>query len=477
MSTVHSLTELPRLEALLRLQRAAFAKEMMPSAAVRRERLARLQDMVEQNQDAIVAAIGADFGNRSTHESMLAEIFMTVSAIRHNAAKLKGWMRTRRAATPLHMLPGSSRVLRQPLGVVGVIAPWNYPCQLSLVPAAAAIAAGNRVLIKPSELTPAFSSLLAKLVAGHFEPSELAVIQGGVEVGQAFSALPFDHLFFTGSTGVGRIVAEAAARNLTPVTLELGGKSPVIVDRSADIKVAAQRIAYGKLVNAGQTCVAPDYVLVPRAQVDDFVRHFTSAVACMYPTIANNPDYTSIISARHYERLLRLVNEAQDCGARIITLDPANEGAQAATRKMLPTLLLRVDEDMAVMREEIFGPLLPIVPYDSADEALATIRRRDHPLALYWFGSDSRARERVLAATLSGGVTVNDVLWHVAQENMPFGGVGASGSGSYHGEAGFLAFTKQKPVFSQARINAFGLFRPPYGKVFDALLGFLKKWA
>jgi coniferyl-aldehyde dehydrogenase len=477
MNTVSELPEVSRLDALLRLQRAAFAKDMCPSAAVRRERLARLQALVENNEQAIVAAIGQDFGNRSTHESMLAEIFMTLSAIRHNASKLKGWMRTRHVGTPLHMLPGSSRLMRQPLGVVGVIAPWNYPCQLSLVPAAAAIAAGNRVLIKPSELTPAFSALLAQLVAEAFEPAELAVVQGGVDIGQAFAALPFDHLFFTGSTSVGRIVAAAAARNLTPVTLELGGKSPALVDVSADIAVAAQRIAYGKLVNAGQTCVAPDYVLVPRGKEDDFIRHFTAAVDCMYPAIAANPDYTSIISQRHYDRLQRLVRTAEADGARVITLDPGAEGSQPAMRKMLPTLLTRVNDDMDVMREEIFGPILPILSYDSSNEALAYINRHDHPLALYWFGSDSTERERVLASTLSGGVTVNDVLWHVAQENMPFGGVGASGSGSYHGEAGFLTFSKQKPVFRQAHLNAFGLFRPPYGKLFESLLGFLKKWA
>ncbi len=474
MNAAHPLPEMKRL---LALQRAAFAKQMLPTAAVRRERLARLQAMVEQNEQAIVAAIGRDFGHRSSHESMLAEIFMTLSAIRHNSRKLRGWMRARRVATPLHMLPGSSRVLRQPLGVVGVIAPWNYPCQLSLVPAAAAIAAGNRVLIKPSELTPAFSSLLARLVAATFEPDELAVVLGGADIGAAFAELPFNHLFFTGSTSVGRVVAAAAARNLTPVTLELGGKSPAIVDASADIKMAAERIAYGKLVNAGQTCVAPDYALVPRDRVDDFVRHYTSAVESMYPTIAANPDYTSIVSVRHYERLQRLVSEAQDCGARVIAIDPGKEGPQHATRKMLPTILLRVDDDMAAMRDEIFGPLLPVLAYDSSDDALAYINRHERPLALYWFGNDSAERERVLASTLSGGVTVNDVLWHVAQENMPFGGVGASGSGSYHGEAGFLAFSKQKPVFSQAHLNAFGLFRAPYGKVFDTVLGLLKIWA
>jgi coniferyl-aldehyde dehydrogenase len=372
------------------------------------------------------------------------------------------------------MLPGSSRLMPQPLGVIGNIVPWNYPCQLALVPTAAALAAGNRVMIKPSELTPAFSRLLAQLAAQYFSPAELAVIEGGVEVSREFAALPFDHLIFTGSTTVGRQVAVAAAQNLTPVTLELGGKSPAIIDESCNLAESAPRLAFGKLFNAGQTCVAPDYALVPRARVDDFVREVSAAATAMYPQFAGNEQYTSIISERHHQRLEGLVREAEQQGARVVRPGGA-VAAQAGERRMAPVLLLDVTPEMAVMREEIFGPLLPVVPYDTLQQAIAFINQRERPLALYWFGKERRNCTKVLHSTISGGVTINDALWHAAQENLPFGGVGASGTGAYHGEHGFLAFSKQKPIYRQARLNGFGLFRPPYGRVFDTLAGFLKR--
>jgi coniferyl-aldehyde dehydrogenase len=460
---------------LLEIQRAAFTADMLPSAAVRRERLARLQAMVADNEQAILDAIDADFGGRARQEMVLTEIFVVLSAIRQQRRKLARWMRPRRVATPLHMLPGSSRIMPQPLGVIGNIVPWNYPCQLALVPVAAALAAGNRVMIKPSELTPAFASLLARLAARYFSPAELAVVEGGVEVSRDFAALPFDHLIFTGSTAVGRQVAVAAARNLTPVTLELGGKSPAIIDDSCDLSEAAPRLAFGKLFNAGQTCVAPDYALVPRARVDDFVREVAAAAAAMYPQYAGNAQYTSIISERHLVRLQQLVREAEEQGASVVQLGTDTGAGSGGERRMAPVLLLNVTPEMAVMREEIFGPLLPVVPYDSLEEAIAFINRRERPLALYWFGKERRNCTKVLRSTISGGVTINDALWHAAQENLPFGGVGASGIGAYHGEHGFLAFSKQKPIFRQASVNGFGLFRPPYGRVFDTLAGFLKK--
>ncbi|MCE3262419.1 MAG: aldehyde dehydrogenase [Pseudoduganella sp.] len=465
-----------QLAGLLEVQRAAFLADMLPSAAARRERLQRLHALVADNEEAILAAIDADFGGRARQEMVLTELFIVRSAIRQQRRKLGRWMRERRVATPLHMLPGSSALMPQPLGVVGNIVPWNYPCQLALVPAAAALAAGNRVMLKPSELTPAFARLLAQLAAQYFSPAELAVVEGGVEVSREFAALPFDHLVFTGSTAVGRQVAVAAARNLTPVTLELGGKSPAIIDTSCDLAQAAPRLTFGKLFNAGQTCVAPDYALVPRARVADFVREVSAAAAAMYPHFAGNAQYTSIISERHHARLQQLVREAQGQGATALSLGPADE-AQATDggRRMAPVLLLDVTPEMAVMREEIFGPLLPVVPYDTLQEAIAFINARERPLALYWFGQDRRHCDQVLRSTISGGVTVNDALWHAAQENLPFGGVGASGTGAYHGEHGFLAFSKQKPIYRQARLNGFGLFRPPYGRVFDTLADFLKR--
>jgi coniferyl-aldehyde dehydrogenase len=465
-----------RMAKTFAAQRAAFAADMDPSLAARRDRLARVLALTEKHQGAIADAISADFGHRSSHETDLAEIFVVLSGVRHMRRHVGRWMKSRRVPTPLHMQPGRSEVIPQPLGVAGVISPWNYAYQLGMAPAAAALAAGNRVMLKPSELTPRLSELLRDIVAEFFAPEEFAVVPGDVEVGRAFSKLPFDHLLFTGSTAVGKQVALAAAENLTPVTLELGGKSPAIIDVDGDIAVAAPRIAFGKLLNAGQTCIAPDYVLVPRARVDEFVAESERAVTTMYPSLAANPDYTSIVSDRHYERLTRLVEDAKAQGATVIRISPTGEQPAALGRKMPPTLLVGVDDDMAVMREEIFGPVLPILAYDTPDEAIAYVNRHPRPLALYWFGNDTARRDRVLRSTISGGVTVNDTCWHFAQENLPFGGVGASGFGAYHGEQGFRTFSKDKPVFHQARLNAFGLFRPPYRRHFQTLITLLKRY-
>nr|WP_229507288.1 coniferyl aldehyde dehydrogenase [Pseudoduganella rivuli] len=462
-----------QMEAVFAALRAGSAQDRTPLYATRMDRLRRLLALTVQHQDRILAAISADFGHRSTHEMQLAEIFTTMSAIRHNMRHLRKWMKPRRVATPLHMLPASSRLLRQPLGVVGIIAPWNYPFHLAIGPAAAALAAGNTVLIKPSELTPRLSQLMKELVGQTFAAHEMAVVTGGAEVGAAFSELPFDHLFFTGSTQVGRIVAQAAARNLTPVTLELGGKSPAIVSADCDLDVAAPRMVFGKLFNAGQTCVAPDYALVPRQRVTEFVQAMQRAACAMYPTVADNPDYTAIVSQRHAERLERLLENARQMGATVAPLT-ALEKETSAHRKLPPALVLNVNDGMSIMREEIFGPLLPVVPYDTLDEALDYVNKGDRPLALYWFGKSGAERERVLNETIAGGVTINDAVWHVAQENLPFGGVGASGMGSYHGEHGFRTFSKEKPVFLQTRWNAFGIFRPPYGRLFDRAIGALK---
>ena len=466
----------PQMAKTFAAQRAAFAGDMSPGRDVRRERLARVLALTEKHQRAIAEAISADFGHRSRHETDLAEIFVVLSGVRHMRRHVGRWMKPRRVATPLHMQPARSEVIPQPLGVVGVISPWNYPYQLGMVPAAAALAAGNRVMLKPSELTPTFAALLRQIVAEYFAAEEFAVVPGDVEVGRAFSKLPFDHLLFTGSTAVGRQVALAAAENLTPVTLELGGKSPAIIDAGGDIAVAAARIAFGKLMNAGQTCIAPDYALVPRARVDDFVAAFQKTVRAMYPSLAGNPDYTSIVSDRHYERLTRLVDDAKAQGATVIRIAPRGEAPDASDRRMPPTLLVGVDDDMAVMREEIFGPVLPILAYDTEDEAIGYVNRHPRPLALYWFGNDNARRDRVLHKTIAGGVTVNDTVWHFAQENLPFGGVGASGYGAYHGEQGFLTFSKRKPVFHQAALNAFGRFRPPFGRQFEALVALLKRY-
>jgi len=462
---------------LFAAQRKAFAAERDPTLAVRRDRLDRLAALIAANEADIVAAITADFGVRPAQETRLAELFMVMAGIRHARRNLARWMRPRRVPTPLYLWPGRSRVVRQPLGVVGVISPWNYPVQLALMPVVAALAAGNRAMLKPSEVTPRTSALLEHIVARGFAADEFAVINGGAEVGEAFSRLPFDHLLFTGSTAVGRKIALAAAENLTPVTLELGGKSPALVDADADLDVVATRLAVGKLLNAGQTCIAPDYVLAPAGRVDALIEALTAAVAALYPRLGADPDYTSIVNDRHYGRLTALVDDAKAKGARVIRIDPGNELPPVHARKLAPTLLLDVRDDMAAMREEIFGPILPIETYATLDEAIAKINARPRPLALYAFGGDARSRERILRGTIAGGVTLDDTLWHFCNEDLPFGGVGASGTGAYHGERGFLAFTHEKSVFAQARFALTPLLYPPYGRRFDAVLKLLKKLA
>jgi coniferyl-aldehyde dehydrogenase len=463
------------LERLLLVQRSAFEAERYPGVATRRDRLERLRRIVTQDESRFVAAIERDFGHRSAHETRLAELYIVGAEARHAIRRLSRWMKPRRVATPWHLLPASARIMHQPVGVVGIISPWNYPVQLALAPAVAAIAAGNRVMLKPSELTPATSSLLAELVSASFREDEFAVVEGDADIGQAFSALAFDHLFFTGSTAVGRKVAQAAAANLTPVTLELGGKSPAVFDATADFASSVPRLMVGKLLNAGQTCIAPDYALVPAARLDEFIAAATATVHDLYPQVSTNPDYTSIVNARHFARLTGLLDDARSKGARIMPLGEAGARTDTTPRRLVPTLVAGVTDDMAIMREEIFGPLLPIETYSTPDDAIAKINARPHPLALYWFGADRRHCERMLRQTLAGGVTVNDTLWHFAHEGLPFGGVGASGSGQYHGEHGFVTFSKAKPVYAQSRFAPTRLLYPPYGRVFERVLALLKR--
>ncbi|WP_063686733.1 coniferyl aldehyde dehydrogenase [Bradyrhizobium stylosanthis] len=434
-----------------------------PDCAERLDRLARLRSVVADNEERFRQAISADFGHRSAVETTIAEAMMVYSEIRHATKHMKGWMAPQRIGTALQFLPARNRLMPQPLGVVGIIAPWNYPLQLTLAPAIGAIAAGNRVIIKPSELAPHFSALLKETIAARFDATEMLVTGTEEDVAKAFAHLPFDHLVFTGSTRVGRLVAEAAGRNLTPVTLELGGKSPAIVDASADLEEAAERIAYGKLLNAGQTCIAPDYVLVPENALQSFAEKVRAQMRRMFGADPANKDYTSIISDRHYARLESLVADAAQRGAKILQPAKADDPNWKAHRKFPPTLIVGATEAMAAMQEEIFGPVLPVLGYRDANEAIAFVNRRDRPLALYWFGKDRTARDAVLARTISGGVTVNDCLFHFAQINQPMGGVGASGTGVYHGEWGFRTFSKLKPVFYRSKFNRLADLYPPYG--------------
>jgi coniferyl-aldehyde dehydrogenase len=461
------------LSDLLSKQREAFARERDPDWSVRVDRIRRIADIVKRHERELVAAVTHDFGHRSSHETRLAELYIVAAEARYVIRHLRRWMKSRRVATPWHLLPASARIIRQPLGVVGVISPWNYPVQLALGPVVAALAAGNRVMLKPSELTPETSRVLAELIGDRFGDDEVAVVQGDAAIGAAFAALPFDHLFFTGSTAVGRRVAVAAAQNLTPVTLELGGKSPAIVDDDADLTRSVDRIVLGKLLNAGQTCIAPDYALVPRSRVDAFVKAARAGVQKLYPNIAANADYSSIVNERHYSRLLNLVEDARQKGARIETLGDAHQTSELP-RRLLPTLVTDVTDDMAIMRDEIFGPLLPIETFDTLDQVIAKINARPHPLAMYWFGNNGARRARVLRETLAGGVTVNDTLWHFAHEALPFGGVGASGNGVYHGEFGFATFSRDKPVYFQSRHAPTRLLYPPYGRSFERILTLLR---
>ncbi len=461
------------LDRIFALQKNAYAAAPFPSYDQRIAALDKIIRLSEANEEKFIDAINADFGNRARHETIIAEIVVTVSGAKLAKKNLKKWMRPHGVATPLHMLPARSRIEPQPLGVVGIIAPWNYPVQLALAPAVAALAAGNRVMIKPSELTPHTSEALSEAIASEFDEAECAVITGGVETGQAFTETPFDHLLFTGSTSIGVRVAQAAAKNLTPVTLELGGKSPAIIDDSADIAKASASIAYGKMLNAGQTCVAPDYVLAPQNKLDKVADEIVSAARNLYPEIDTTTDYTSIVSDRHFARLKGLVEEARDRGARVIEVGSAN--ALHPQRKLPLTLVIDPPQDSGVMKEEIFGPILPVLPVESEDKAIAHINGTSRPLALYWYGTDNEARDRVLQKTVSGGVTVNDALWHVAQENLPFGGVGHSGIGAYHGEAGFETFSHMKPVFYQSRFASGALLHPPYTENTDKILSFVRK--
>jgi coniferyl-aldehyde dehydrogenase len=464
---VHDEAPGPRsdLETLFDRQRQAFAANPMPVLGQRLQWLDSLRQVLSDERQSIIEAISADFSHRSADETLLAELMPSLHNIHYARRHLKKWMRPSRRSVGMAFQPASAKVVYQPLGVVGVIVPWNYPLYLAIGPLVGALAAGNRVMLKLSESTPITGELLKTLFARVFPEDLVTVVLGEAEVGMAFSGLPFDHLLFTGATSVGRHVMRAAAQNLTPVTLELGGKSPAIVSSDVPIDDAAERIAFGKTLNAGQTCVAPDYVLVPKSRVESFIEAYKKAVIGFYPTLADNPDYTAIINPRHVARLNHYLVDATGKGARVVSLYDHSQG-----RRMPFSLLLDVRDDMLVMQDEIFGPLLPVVPYERIEQAFDYINQRPRPLALYYFGYDKAEQQRVLEQTHSGGVCLNDTLLHVAQDDMPFGGIGPSGMGQYHGHEGFLTFSKAKGVFIKQRFNAARLIYPPYGKAIQKLI-------
>ncbi len=465
-----------QLGASFEAQREAFRRHGAPGHAQRMDALERLKDGLLSYEDIFVRSLSEDFGNRAAQETRLLEIFPTVDEIRHSQKHLRDWMRPQRVAANWQFMTGRARVLYQPLGVVGIIGAWNYQLLLSLSPLVCALAAGNRAMVKPSETAPRTADLMQKMIAERFKPEEVTVITGGPEVSSAFSSLPFNHLVFTGSTRVGKLVMRAASENLTPVTLELGGKSPALIHSDYPLERAAERILTGKFWNAGQTCIAPDYVLLPESKEAEFVELAKRILPMRYPKVVDNPDYTRMVNRPGYERMLALVQDAKGKGGEVHQFNPAQENCNADNRVMPPTVVAKTNEAMRILQEEIFGPILPIVTYREQDDALAYINDRPQPLALYYFDNSARRIDEVLSRTTSGGVTINDCIFHLPQNNLPFGGVGPSGMGAYHGFDGFATFSKKKGVFLQGYggIQMFKrILAPPYGRLTDFVIRFL----
>lgn len=462
------------IRALLDRQRAAFLKDGPPGAALRIDRINRAIGLLVDYQDEIANALNEDFGNRSKHQSLFTDVASSITPLKHARKNLTKWMKTdrRSAAFPLNLLGARARLEYQPLGVVGIISPWNFPVQLTFGPLADVLAAGNRCIIKPSEFTPATSELMARMIREAFSEEEIAVVTGGPELGAAFSSMPFDHLLFTGATSVARHVMRAAAENLVPVTLELGGKSPVLVGESADVQITANRVMFGKTLNAGQICLAPDYLFMPKEKTGAFIEAATSAVSKMYPTLKNNPDYTSVVNQRHFDRLQGYIADAKAKGAQVVEINPAHEDfTQQPHHRIPPTLIIDPTDDMTVMQDEIFGPILPVKTYAKIDEAIDYVNTHPRPLGLYYFGTDKDEERKVLDSTTSGGVSVNEVVFHVAQDDLPFGGVGPSGMGAYHGKDGFDTFSHRKAVFTAPKKEVMAMIRPPWGAKLEKMMG------
>ncbi len=454
---------------LFHQQRRGYQNDPMPSAGSRIDLLQQLKRALLSNRERLCAALDADYTGRSRQDTLISDILPCVMNIKYSCKKLKRWMRAERRHAGLLLAPAKVEVHYQPLGVIGIVVPWNFPVMLSLGPLISAIAAGNRAMIKLSEFTPVTNQVIIEMLASVFTPEQVACIEGEAEIAAEFSALPFDHLLFTGSTAVGRHVMRAAAGNLTPVTLELGGKSPTIVGPDVDIDHAVERLAYGKCLNAGQICVAPDYVLVPRDKVDAFVQSYRQRYAAMYPKGVNSEDYSSVINPRQYQRLQSWLEDAKTKGARVF---PCVEGQhQDDSRQRLTThLLLDTTEEMTLMQEEIFGPLLPVIAYDSIDAAIDYIRHRPRPLALYLLSYDKQLQQKIISQTHAGGMCINDTLFHAAADDAPFGGIGPSGMGHYHGREGFKTFSKAKTVLTQGKFSSSSLMHPPYGKGIQNLI-------
>lgn len=473
MNAIEVTPEPDPLPALLARQRAAFLRDGAPSLTQRRADLTRFRAALIGHRREIETAISADFGHRSRHETAIMEVGGVAETTSYLLRHLRRFMAPTRRHVALPMRAGTARIQYQPLGVVGVMSPWNYPVNLALAPAITAIAAGNRVMLKPSEFTPATNALIARMLGELFPEDQFAVVTGDADVGRAFSALPFDHLVFTGSTAVGRSVMKAASDHLVPVTLELGGKSPTILANGHRLDQAAASIAFGKLLNAGQTCIAPDYALVPQQDIDAFVAAYGRKVADYYPDGPTSQDYTAIFNARHHARLQGLLEDARAKGAQVIEVGPRPQAAASRAHTMAPTVVLGVTDSMQIAHEEIFGPILPVFAYNRIEEAIAFVNARPRPLALYYFGPDDERRRKVLAETTSGNVTINGTIMHIAQDDLPFGGVGPSGMGAYHGVEGFRSFSHAKGIYEQGRWNLARLLHAPFKQPVDTLLNLI----
>jgi coniferyl-aldehyde dehydrogenase len=466
--------ERARMETLFAAQRAAYARAPMPALEARKRDLKTLRALLVGHADALAAAVSADFTARAVDETRLAEIMPGVQSIDHALKCLRRWMRPSYRWPGWHFLPSTARVVYQPLGVAGIMVPFNYPVHLAVVPLVAALSAGNRAMVKMSESTPRTAAALAAMLREGFAEDQVAVVAGEAEVAAAFSRLPFDHLLFTGSIPVGKQVMAAAAANLTPVTLELGGKSPAILAEDIPLEDVIDRICFAKSMNAGQTCVAPDYVLLPRGKVGAFVRLYKAAFNKMYPRLGGNPDYTSVANARSRQRLQDWLEDAATKGAKIEKT--SDEAVDDGTFRMPMHLVTEVTDAMEIMRHELFGPILPLVPYDRFEEALDYVARRPRPLALYLFTYDRALQAFVEANTHAGSMCVNDAMIQAGVEGLPFGGVGASGMGQYHGREGFLTMSKAKPVLAKGRLNSMRFVYPPYGRrIQQWILGWLTR--
>ncbi|MCE9677800.1 coniferyl aldehyde dehydrogenase [Shewanella sp. AS1] len=448
------------LQPLLNKQKAYFNQRPCPDLSQRKSDLTRLKQALIAHQAELIGALSQDYGHRSPHDSVIADILPCINQINYTLKHLKSWLRPSKRHAGLLLAPAKVTVHYQPVGVVGIIVPWNFPVILALAPLITALAAGNCAMIKLSEFTPATNKVLKKLLAIAFEAKQVVTIEGEAEVAAAFSALAFDHLLFTGSTQVGRLVMAAAAKNLTPVTLELGGKSPVVIAEDMPLDTAVERLIYGKCLNAGQICVAPDYVLLPKGKTSAFIAAFRQQFYAMYGEVDKNPDYSAIINPRQFERLQSLLQDAREKGAKIHSMD--DKAVDLQGRKLPPQLITQVSDEMQIMQEEIFGPLLPILEYETLDQAIDYINQRPRPLALYIMSFDSNTTEQIISQTHSGGVCVNDTLFHVAADDAPFGGIGASGMGHYHGKEGFLTLSHAKTVLSRGKFYSGKLVHPPY---------------